>query len=306
MISDYYNTFKDPDKEDSFLKRAADGAASYSPLSAIATAAAYDTKKLTDFAKQLARENGVIDQAADERARRADLKKDADEKGEIDNEIDKLKISSRSSSSNILAMIFKIVPIGLNVISRLPTLAQGMGETIEGTATGIVGLGTTSFQLFMDTYRFIFQAFIFTFVAIMCSFENLSQLNKCFLFYLVDIFILIVFVFIMSFLFLFDVVFFPVKKATGVGFVDMFLMMLDMFEAIDQSIYGWLGFHIFHYPDSITRMCYTCSHKYNTPALKTTFGKLKYNVGTLLPKNLGPPFKKLKSGGSKIMQVFKM
>ena len=100
--------------------------------------------------------------------------------------------------------------------------------------------------------------------------------------------------------------FFFVKKVIGVGFVDSFLMILDMFEAIDQTVYGWMGFHIFHYPDAITRMCYTCSHKYNTPALKSTFNRLKHTLGTVVPKQMGPPLKKLSSGGSKIMSVFKM
>ncbi len=152
----------------------------------------------------------------------------------------------------------------------------------------------------------MFQGFIYTFIAIMCSFENLSQLNKCFLFYIIDICLLLVFVLIMSLLFLFDVLFFFVKKIIGIGFVDALLMMLDILESIDQTIYGWMGFHIFHYPDAIIRMCYSCSLKYNTPALKSTFGKLRYDLGTLLPKQMGPPFKKLKSGGTKIMSVFKM
>jgi hypothetical protein len=64
-----------------------------------------------------------------------------------------MKINSKSSSSNILAMIFKIIPIGLNIIGRLPILAQGTGDAIQGTAQGIAGLSMTSFQLFMDTYK---------------------------------------------------------------------------------------------------------------------------------------------------------
>lgn len=305
MISDYYNTFRDPSKDESLFKKALDTAGQYSPLSVVSKAASYDPRNLADLAKQMAEEAGDISTAASDAELEKQKKDDAD-RAEVDKSIDKLKINSKSSSSNILAMIFKIVPIGLNIIGRLPLLAQGTSDAIQGTAQGIVGLGMTSFQLFMDTYKFLFQGFIFTFIAIMCSFENLSQLNKCFLFYLVDIILLLIFVLIMSILFLFDVFFFFVKKVVGFGFVDSFLMILDMFEAIDQTIYGWMGFHIFHYPDAITRMCYTCSHKYNTPALKSTFNRLKYDLGTLLPKKMGPPLKKLGSGGTKIMGVFKM
>lgn len=305
MISDYYNTFRDPSKDDSLFKKAGALASQYSPLSVINTATAYDTKKLTDFAKQLAEETADFSKETQEKDLEREAR-EAKEKEDVDKSIDKMKINSKSSSDNILAMIFKIVPIGLNVIGRLPLLAQGTSDAIQGTAQGIIGLGMTSFQLFMDTYKFMFQGFIFTFIAIMCSFENLSQLNKCFLFYIIDIFLLVIFVLIMSVLFLFDIFFFFVKKVIGFGFVDSFLMMLDMFEAIDQTIYGWMGFHIFHYPDSIIRMCYSCSHKYNTPALKSTFNRLKYDLGTLLPKKMGPPLKKLGSGGSKIMGVFKM
>lgn len=304
MISDYYNTFKDPDKDSLFNQAKSGIAAAYAPLSGIAKNAVYDTNKLAEFTQKLAEESGAIMGGTD--TTKQDLEKDAAEKDAIDKDIDKMKINSKSSSSNILAMIFKIVPIGLNIVSRLPVLAQGMGDAIQGTATGIAGLGTTSFQLFMDTYKFSYQAFIYTFISIMCAFENLSQLNKCFIFYLVDILIITVFVGIMSFLFIFDVFFFFVKKATGVGFVDSFLMLLDTLDSIDQAIYGLFGFHIFRYPDSIIRMCYTCSHKYNTPALKSTLGKLNYDTGTLLPRQLGPSFKKLKSGGTKIMSVFKM
>lgn len=307
MISDYYNTFKDPTKDDSFFKKAGDLATQYNPVSVINQAAKYDTSKIADFANQLKEQAGVGASAA--AAMRKDLARtmaDENEKADVDNEIDKLKINSKSSSSNILAMIFKIVPIGLNIIGRLPVLAKGTGEVIQGTTQGIVGLGMTSFQLFMDTYKFMYQWFIFTFIAIMCSFENLSQLNKCFLFYIIDIILLSIFVLIMSFLFLCDVIFFFVKKMIGIGFVDIFLMVLDILESIDQMVYGLLGLHIFHYPDAIIRMCYSCSLKYNTPALKSTFGKLKYDLGTLLPRRVGPPFSKLSSGGTKIMSVFKM
>lgn len=306
MISDYYNSFKDPTKEDSLLKKAGELATQYSPVSVVNKAAAYDTSKLDDFANQLKKQAGVVSDAATKLRDLAREKTENKEKAEVEDSIDKLKINSKSSSGNILSMIFKIVPIGLNIIGRLPILAKGIGETIQGTTQGTVALGMTSFQIFMDTYKFLYQGFIFTFVAIMCSLENLSQLNKCFLFYIIDIILLSIFVLIMSFLFLFDVIFFFVKKVVGYGFVDIFLMMLDILETIDQSIYGWIGVHIFHYPDAIIRMCYSCSLKYNTPAMKSTFGKWKYTLGTMLPRQMGPPLKKLSSGGTKIMSVFKM
>ena len=188
----------------------------------------------------------------------------------------------------LLAMIFKIVPIGINIVSRGRTIVQGFKELgtgivdlIKNTAilTGIIGI---------DTIEFFFQLCAYLFKLLLCSVSIISDFPKCVIFYFIQLLINVVLACIVSILFIVDVFLMP-KKWAGIGAVEIFIMILDIIENLDQVIYANLSFHIIHYPESIVKMCYTCSAMGDTSGFKRVANRWFNDIFVKIPNDIGGP-----------------
>lgn len=192
------------------------------------------------------------------------------------------------SDAGLLAMIFKIVPIGMNIVSRGKTIATGFKETTMGIVDLIKNTALLTAITTMDSITFGFQFAIFIFKLLLCSVNILSNFPKCVIFYIIDIIVFVVFVCIVSILFIIDV-FLMVKMWAGISCVELFLMLLNILEQIDKTIYSIMSFHIIHYPDSIIKMCYTCSSMGDTSGFKSAASRLFQDIFVKLPSGIGEP-----------------
>jgi hypothetical protein len=193
-----------------------------------------------------------------------------------------------TSDSNLLAMIFKIIPVGINVVKKSNTMLTGLKESVMGLVNLVKNVAILTAIYTIDTIQFISQLMYYLFKLMICAVANLGNIHKCILFYLFDVFIFILTVCIISFLFLIDMIF-MVKKLTGISCVEIFTMLPKLIETIDDFIYSYVSIHVFQYPAPIIKMCYTCSAMGDTSGFKSAFSEW-FNVTFIrIPNEIGGP-----------------
>jgi hypothetical protein len=198
--------------------------------------------------------------------------------------------------------IFEIVPIGLNILAKAPVLASGFVDLMMGMQKAIVNVSLTSFDLFFNTFSFSIQGFQFTFILLLCLIENISNLNICIIFYVIDLIVLICYLALLSLLSLIDAIF--LKTLLGVSSVELLLGLYDPIVQLNDFLFDITGVHLIHYPTYITKMCYTCSSKLNTSKTIES-GKSLLNVFTnKIPPRLTDTISKFSSAITKIGSIF--
>jgi hypothetical protein len=180
-----------------------------------------------------------------------------DQNADVKNDVKTIK-KGGSKSEFILATIFKIVPIGVNIAKRGKTIATGFKEMSKGIFDFIKNTALLTAIIGMETIQFVIQFFFYAFKMLLCSIKLITNCPKCFVFYFMHIYVLCMIVVIVSLLFLFDV-FLMIKYFTGYGLVELFFLFLKMLEIADHFIYTNFSSHIIHYPDSINNLCYNCN-----------------------------------------------
>jgi len=198
--------------------------------------------------------------------------------------------------------IFKIVPIGINVLAKAPTLASGFGDLVEGTAKGLINASLSTLDLFTTTFSFSLQGFKFMFILLICMVENLSNLNACILFYLIDMVILIVFLVLFSVLKLVDEVF--MIRLTGVSVSELIMSLAGPIIAFDDFVHSISGYHLIRYPDYIIKRCYTCSVKLNTKRTKETASDVIQTLFGVIPRRADEPLAKISAAFTKFGSIF--
>lgn len=198
--------------------------------------------------------------------------------------------------------ILKIVPIGINVLAKAPDLASGFADLAVGTATGLINLSISSLDLFISTFEFSIQGFKFMLILLMCLLENMSNLNACILFYLIDLILLLVFLTLFSILKLLDVMF--MVRMTGISLADLVLSAGGPIYEFDEYVHSLTGFHLIHYPDYIINMCYTCSIKLNTKETSEKGAVFADVVTNIIPGRIGEPLGKITSAFGKFASIF--
>jgi hypothetical protein len=193
-----------------------------------------------------------------------------------------------NSDGFLLAMIFKIVPIGMNIASRGKTIATGFKEASSGIVKLIKNVALLTAVTAIDTITFGFQFGAYLFNLLFCSVTILMNFPKCAIFYFIDVFIFVMLVCIVSILFIIDV-FLMVKVWAGISCTEMFIMLLKILEKIDQTIYSMVSFHIIHYPESTIQTCYKCSAMSDTTAFKRVSSRLFQNLFVKIPSGIGGP-----------------
>jgi len=188
----------------------------------------------------------------------------------------------------LLAMIFKIVPIGINIASRGKTIVQGFKETSEGIVNLLLNLSILTATIGLDTIELGVQFGVYVFKLLLCSVTLISSFPKCFVFYFIHLLINLLLVVIVSILFMVDVFTLP-KTWAGIGAVEILIILLGLIEEFDKFLYKIADFHLVHYPDSINDMCYNCSAMGDTSAFKRVAGKWVHDVFVKVPNDIGGP-----------------
>jgi hypothetical protein len=208
-----------------------------------------------------------------------------------------------TENDGFMTLIFKIVPIGINVLKKGPVLVKGLKDMIQGMIDLVKNLAISSVILFIDTFTFMAQGFYFVFTLLLCGVLNLGNLHKCILFYLFDLFLLAIYMIIVSVLLLIDV-FFNVKQYTGISCVEELNIIIDTIPVLDDIIYQMTTIHLLRYPDFIINLCYRCELMGDTKPFFDTAHKFNYDATQLVPTRIGRAISAVTGGIGDIVSIF--
>ena len=266
----------------------------------------YDSKKLNRVGRTQKEDDDELDaEAEDDDETKARKKKEQDErdKAAADASDDARSLNSKSSSAGIFAMLAKILPIGLNVVRRIPNVAIGLKDVAVGFVKEMVGLATTSVRLFADHFDHTFYLFGYIYAWIICSIFKILTLHKCIPFYVLDVILMLLYLAVFSVCFMLDVILF-LKYFFGFGLIDILTMIFETVESADRMIYTSSGIHVFNYPDWITKMCYRCDLMGDTSDIDRASKKLNTDYTDILPKAVLAPLGQIGGGIGQIFSIF--
>jgi hypothetical protein len=203
-----------------------------------------------------------------------------------------------------LMEIFKIVPIGINVIAKGPNLVAGAADVMVGLQKALINTGINLFDFFRSFFSFSVEGFKFAFILLVCFLENMSNFNSCVIFYVIDIVFIICFLLLFSLLNLLDALFF--EKTFGIGLVQIIMKVYDMIIQIEEMIYEFTGLHLLQYPKCIQKMCYTCSIKTNKREFVDTGSNMVNAVTSRIPRRFMEPIHRFISAGKNFASIFKI
>jgi hypothetical protein len=197
--------------------------------------------------------------------------------------------SGKAKPESILATIFKIVPIGVNIAKRGKTIATGFKETAKGIFELIKNAAVLSGIIWANTFEFNVQSFFYMFKLLLCSVKLITNCPKCVIFYFIQLYVFIIIMILISICFIFDGIL-MVKHLAGFGCVDLFLLFLKELEAFDKYIYSKFSYHLIHYPNSINNLCYNCDEIMgDTSGYKKAASRIFNNFFNDIPEYIGGP-----------------
>jgi hypothetical protein len=249
----------------------------------------YEKSFLSDLSKLSA--ELVDDTVAEAGAGAGVEEEDKDEEAEFSKEFD----TKNEKDENLLAMIFKILPIGINIAKKGKTIATGFKEASNGIVNLITNIALLTVITGLHTITFFTELFIYLFKLIICSVTMIQKFPKCVVFYLLEVLVFIAIVLVISPLFLVDIIF-MVKYFIGISCVEAFLLFLSILEDIDKMIYSLFSVHIIHYPQSIINRCYKCDAMGDTTSFKTAFRNLFGDIFIDIPNGVATPAGKIITG----------
>jgi hypothetical protein len=267
----------------------------------------YDPNKLKRVGRTQKEEDAELD-AEDEddeetKARKKKEQEELDAKAKDAADDARSLNQKKSKRANIFSMLFKIVPIGLNISRRIPNVARGLKNIAQGFVQEMVGLATTSVRLFADHFEHSFYLFGYIYTWILCSIFKIFTLHKCIPFYVLDVILLLIYFAFFSVCFMLDAVLF-LRYFFGFGLVDILSMIFETIESADRMIYTSSGIHVFNYPGWITKMCYRCDLMGDTTGIERASKKLNTDYTKILPKAVLAPLGKMAGGLGDVFSIF--
>lgn len=262
----------------------------------------YDVSKLVNAGADAisSASSAAQDQAAAEsQAAEQNSQEKEDESNETENGMNK----ADESDENLLAMIFKIIPIGINIVKKGNTIAQGFKEVPIGLGQLIANVAIMTAIVGIDTFNFAVQLCVYLFKLLICTVQKLTDIPKCVVFYFIDVVIFLVVAVIVSILFMIDMIF-MIKSWVGISCVETFFMAIGMITVIDELVYSHASFHVFRYPDPIINLCYRCSTMGDTSGFWAAAGRMFDDIFVMLPSGIGDPISEIIKGFKHIFAFF--
>jgi len=262
----------------------------------------YDKKKLKKVGKTQEEEDAEQDESERAREQRS---KDQDERDAKSRDAAKSAqdLKEDSDGGSIFTMLFKILPIGLNIARRAPNVGRGLKNIAQGFAEEVVGLAIVSIRLFMHHFEHFTYLFGYIFTWIICSIFKVFTLHKCIPFYVLDIILLLLYLLFFSICFLLDVMLF-IPYFVGFGLVDVFSMILQSIDEFDRLVYKMVGVHPFAYPEWIIKMCYRCDLMGDTHGIERATKNLRVDYTQVLPKSVLKPLGRMAGGIGDVFSIF--
>jgi hypothetical protein len=183
-------------------------------------------------------------------------------------------------------------------LAALPIIAiefKGLVDILQGAGELFIG-SLESLAFFVpDFFDGVFATFTFAITWMMCLFQNLSNMQTCIFYYLLEA--------IGQILYLPFRIFFWVCYQIGFDLYPMETSFWDGIEKLDEIIMNYVGFHITHYPRNIRDQCYNCK-RLKISALTKHAGPLVNDISNKLPSLLMPGFMHIAKGGDELMHPF--
>ena len=204
---------------------------------------------------------------------------------------------------DLIIGLFKLVPILIQVFSRLDKVFDAFLNASQGLIFAIINTVIASSFMFVDSFRFSFALAKYLFKSIVCSLENIGNLQYCIWFYAFDMFLLVIKVIFFSFLELIDTQF-DLEGRTGFSLVKTVEWLGELMESADAETYNQTGVHIMGYPDAVISLCYKCSNPPDKNELLRNTMPIKEDVFIKLPPLISEPVSYFVNAGMDLADVF--
>lgn len=172
--------------------------------------------------------------------------------------------TGKTSKTSIFPMIFKVIPIGINIFKKFPKVMSGLMDITIATENLIVNTIMTTADLVPSGLAYIMLTFVMGMYNLMCIVMNIKNLHICCIPYFLDLAATLVILTICSFVSILDTLF--IEKLVGFPLFDIVRYAFDR-----------LG-DMIHYPNVITELCYKC---------KLTENNILYDIASSTSKQTG-------------------
>jgi hypothetical protein len=152
--------------------------------------------------------------------------------------------TKKASKTSVFPMIFKVIPIGLNIFRKFPKVMSGLKDVAVATEKLIVNTILTTADVVPSGLAYIMLSFVTGMYHLMCAVMNIKNLHICCIPYLLELIASIVVLTICSFVSILDTII--LKKLLGFPLFDI---VRYAFDRLGNAI---------HYPDFIIKLCYKC------------------------------------------------
>jgi len=172
---------------------------------------------------------------------------------------------------------------------------RGLVHIIKGTGELFVGTIKSLGRLVPDSFTSIIALFTFAISWMMCLFQNISNMQTCFFYYVLEI--------IGQILYLPVRIFLWVLYKFKLDFYSLETSFWDLIEKIDMVFMKYAGFHISHYPKNIRDKCYNCKRLKVSTLVKRT-KPLANDIQKAIPAFVLPGLNHIAKGGIQLMHPF--
>jgi hypothetical protein len=172
--------------------------------------------------------------------------------------------TKKASKTSVFPMIFKVIPIGLNIFKKFPKVMAGLKDVSIATTQLVTNAVLTTADLVPSGLAYIMLSFVMGMYHLMCAIMNIKNLHICCIPYFLDLSASVIILTICSFVNILD------------NIILQKLLGFPLF-GIARYIFDSLG-SIIHYPDFITSLCYKC---------KLTQDNILYDIASNASKQTG-------------------
>ena len=202
----------------------------------------------------------------------------------------------------IVLGLFKLIPIVINVFAHMDKVFDAFMNAAQGLIWSIINIAISSSFMFVDSFRFSVAVAKYTFLSIVCTMENFSNMKYCIWFYLVDVVISIIQMLVLSTFTILDDMF--GLPGRGFSLVETAEKIAEYAEEGDRRIYDMAGFHVMGYPDAVISLCYKCSNPPDKKELQRNVAPFKYDVAVRLPPLFWQPINYFIAAGTDLAAAF--
>ena len=188
-------------------------------------------------------------------------------------------------------------------VGRFKYLGKGFAGLGPAFGTMFKNFGIMTGGVFTNTFQYTAALGVYTFAWVKCTSEKLKNLHFCFLFYLLDLFIYLNYILILSVCVLLDAIL-RIKRILGVSLESMVVQAIDQLTEVDNLIYSTVGIHFFQYPDIILNACYRCKNPPNKKGMRKAKDKYDYDFKVKYPRKASEITKRFKDVGRNFKKFF--